>query len=118
MKLIDLISARRTVEELAPNGELPFSVAYRIAKFLSLTQTDNAFFEERMKGIITKHLDRVDDGNIFIKKDEIEEYNSEVEELQNMEVSAPDIKFQLNKLDGIVKLSPAQILSLLEFIEE
>lgn len=118
MKLIDLISARKTIEELSSNDSLPFAVAYSVAKFLSLTKTDNDFFEERMRGILTKHLEKIDGDKVFIKKDEIEAYNAEADELQNMEVSAPDVKLRFDKLDGTIKLSPKQILSILDFIEE
>ena len=98
--------------------------SYKLMKFISKIETEERFFNERMRDIINKYGERDENGNLIpldngikIKDGTVLECNQEISELESVEVEAPDMKFTLDELAEI-KLSVQDMFLLSEFIQE
>lgn len=105
-------------EKLSPR------LSYKLMKFISKIEIEEAFFNEKMKEIIDAYAEKGEDGNFIaldggIKiKDECKiECNKALAELHAVEVEAPNITFTLDELSE-VKLSVEDMMALDEFIKE
>ena len=121
MKLIDLIKARKVIEA-HQTEKLPAVVAYKIMKFMKTSETEDAFYNEKMREIIDKYAAR-EDGQIKVQEDRIlikpecmQECNEALEELQNTETENPKLCIKVEELSAF-QLSVAEVSILDEFIE-
>ena len=123
MKLINLIATRKILIGHA-GDKIPALTAYKIMKFFKASDTEEAFYNEKMKEIIDEYAEKDAEGNpiskvngVQIKKDCIVECNKIIKELQETEVDKPKFELKLNELDAL-KFSVEEIAALDEFIIE
>ena len=123
MKLINLITARKILLNHA-GDKIPAIAAYKIMKFVKASDTEDAFYNEKMKAIIDEYAEKDDKGNpvvkangIQIQKDHIEDCNKAIKEIQDTEVETPNFKINVGDLASL-QLTLEEVATLDEFIEE
>jgi len=123
MTLIQLIKARQIVAKYA-GEKISTALSYKLVKFIKATDNDESFYNDKLKSILETYVEKDDEGNYVqhgngfkIKPDQIQECNKENLELENTEVTLPDIHFTVSELEDL-KLSMREILSLDELITE
>lgn len=123
MKLNKLLQARKVLEKHA-NEPIPTLLAYKILKFMKASDTEGAFYNDKLKEIIMKYGERDDSGNLInsnggvnIARDKIEECEKEIKELDETDVEKPQITFTIQELTPI-NFSVSELYSLDELIEE
>lgn len=121
MQLGKLMGARRTVHSHS-NEAISAPLAYKLMKFMKASDEEGAFYAQKCKEIIAKYEDKEtdakeNDGNIRIKKDKIQDFKSEMSQLENTEVETPAVRFSLFELNEL-KLSVTEVFSLDELIIE
>ena len=113
MKLSAIIGARNTLS--AVTTELPFSVAYKIAKFVERTEAASKLFEDKKQALIEEYA--VGEGEERrIPDDKLAEVNEKLFELGNEEIDEISPIFALKDLDEL-KFTPAQAYALLELVK-
>ena len=123
MRIIELIKAWKVINSRA-DEKVSASLAYKMMKFMKASETEDAFFNKKMKEIIDRYGEKDGDGKLVyagggvsIGKDNIEECKKAICELECTEAIAPDIRFPLGELEQL-KLSMSEIFALEEFITE
>lgn len=106
--------------------EMPLKLAYRLNQIEDICEKKVVFYETKMRDIITRYSEKDSNGNpiflednksIKIKPDCIQECTEKIQELAELEVELPDIKFTLDQL-GELKLSVLEVKALMPFIDE
>lgn len=121
MKLKELVDARGVIP--MGNTAAPLKTKYKLAKFLSQTGEDFAFYTAEYRKIIDETADKTEsgvvdaNGMIHIPADKIEEYNRRVTELNEMKVATPDVSFTTDELEPLA-LSIESVAKLFPFIKE
>lgn len=123
MKLNKLLQVRKVLSDHA-NEPIPTMLAYKILKFMKASDTEGAFYEQKLNGIIEKYGKRDSEGriesangHISIAPDSIEECKKAMEELGETEVEVPNITFNIHELTPI-NFSVSELFSLDEIIVE
>ena len=123
MTIVTLVKAK---EVLAPlfQEKLSPKLSYKIMKFVSKIETEETFYNTKLKEIIDKYGAKdtdgrlvTSDGGVQIAEGMQEECKAALAELDAVDVSAPDIKFTLDELSE-VKLSTIDMFMLADFITE
>lgn len=109
MTLANIINARRALAFL--NESMDFATAYKIAKFIDKTDSEQKFFDQQTRDI----LDKYKEGDT-IPDEKVADANKEIELVTSTEVEDPGIRFAIEDFKG-VKLTPAQAFQLLSFME-
>lgn len=106
--------------------EMPLKLAYRLNQIEDICEKKVVFYETKMRDIITRYCEKDSDGNpiflednksIKIKPECIQECTEKIQELAELDVELPDIKFTLDQL-GELKLSVLEVKALMPFIDE
>lgn len=105
-------------------AKLSPKLSYKLMKFINQIETEERFFNEKLKEIINLYGEKDDKGNLIpldggikIKDDEREECNNALEELDSVEVEMPTVDFTLEELNEI-KLSIEDMVALSDFIKD
>lgn len=118
MKLITVVKAYNALDAMADNEAISAKTSYWIAKFISKTQDDVRFYQKEVQKLFQKYGVKNDEGAFVIPASSMEEFSSEVEELEKTEAQDPGIRFKLSDLTGELKISPKNMYPLLDFIDE
>ena len=124
MNIITLINSANIFERFAQT-KLSSKLAYKIMKFCKSVAIEEEFYNTKRNEIINMYAVKDaegqivvgDDGMISIVPDKLAEANTAIQELNAIEVEAPNIKFTLDELEGL-ELSIAEMFVLDEFITE
>ncbi len=123
MKLIDLIQSRNVISFFSKE-QLSANLAYKFMKFLKITDSEDAFYNQRLAALIEQYAQRDEEGKYIkendsfqIIKDKVDECRRVVNELNETKVDKPLISFCLEELKEL-KLSIKEIAYLDEFIIE
>lgn len=123
MRISKLIATKESMRSLCQERVSP-RLAYKFMKFLSKIETEERFYNTKMREIIETYGERDDKGGfvfvgdgIKIVKDKIDECNKKIADLSETEVDAPDIYFSIDELDE-VKMSAKDMLAMSDFIKE
>lgn len=124
MELINLIRARNVFISHA-NDKVFAQIAYKMVKFIKASQDEDAFYHTKIKDLIETYAERDSEGacvtdkkgNIKIDPQKIQECKEAVDELEKMDVEAPQIKFTPTELAGLM-LSMSEMFALDEIINE
>lgn len=124
MNIITLIDAAKIFSQFAQT-KISSKLAYKIMKFCKSVATEEEFYNMKRNEIIDTYATKDengqivtdDNGMIVIIKDRIADANKAMNDLNNIEVDVPNIKFTLDELDSL-ELSVAEMFTLDAFIEE
>lgn len=124
MNIIKLINATDVFGQFAQT-KISSKLAYKIMKFCKAVGVEQEFYNKKRQEIIDMYSLKdangqiviSDDNTIRIMPDKINEANAAMQELNNLEVDIPDIKFTLDELNSL-ELSIADMFALDAFVEE
>ena len=123
MNIITLLNAGQVFEQLGQT-KIPSKLAYKIMKFYKSIEIEGAFYNNKRKEIVDLYAEKdengqpvVENGMIRIYADKTSEASAAMQELESMEVEAPNIRFTLAELEGL-ELSIADMYALDAFIDE
>lgn len=118
MKLIDIIKSKEALDRLFTE-RLPIKVSFNLRKSLRKLNTILKDFEDTRVSLIEK-LGEIDasNGNYIVNKENIPEFNKEMDSLLESDIETEFNKISVNDL-GDIKISPLdlEVLSYL-FTEE
>jgi hypothetical protein len=124
MNILTLMSAAKVFNQVAQT-KISSKLAYKIMKLCKSVAVDEEFYNNKKNEIINEYAVRdengqivvSDDGMISIQEDKIADAQNALNNLNDIEVDEPNIKFTLAELDEL-KLSVADMFVLDAFIEE
>lgn len=124
MKILDFINVSKIFGQFTSVKISP-KLAYKIMKFNKVLEEDQVFYQNKYNELIQTYSEKDELGEIMIDKsgivkimpDKIEEANQKLQELNNIEVEIPNIKFTLDELSEL-QLSVEEIYYLDPFIVE
>lgn len=120
-QVLGVLSIYERVREL----KVPAKVAYKFNKLCNALKNDADFYRVELNKIIERYGERDENGSLIpleyggvkIKSEDMPTAQKEINNLDNLEVDAPDIKFTIDELDGL-QLSIEDFNRILPFIEE
>lgn len=122
MKLINCLEAKDAIAALV-DQKLPFSASYNIMLITEKIEKDEKFYHEQVKPLINKYGIKdekgeiiSENGSIQIQHNYIQEFNELFTQLQQTEVTEPEVKLSKEDLKE-VKLTPRQLFLLKPFME-
>ena len=124
MKINKLLKLNSTLQSLS-SKELPLRASYSIAKFLSQTQSDIAFFNTRLASFLSTYSEKDEEGNfkyseynngIVIDPARMDECAKEMQDINNFEVEIPELKIYYEDLEKI-DISPEALMELMPYIQ-
>ena len=124
MNIIALINTAKIFERFA-QVKLSPKLAYKIMKLCKSIAVEEEFYEAKRNEIIDTYAVKDENGQVIVSDGgmitivpgKIDEANAALQELNGIEVEAPNIKFTLDELEGL-ELSVADMFALDAFIEE
>ena len=124
MTLLTAVNISKTLDSIK-DDKIPVQLAFKIAKIHNILASDIEFYYERLRSYIDMYCEKneddtpvIKDGNIFIKKEVLSEFNKKVEELNNLEAKNVNINLTLDELSSLEKISPSEISMLMPIISE
>lgn len=124
MKINKLLKLNSTLQSLS-SKELPLRASYSIAKFLSQTQSDIAFFNTRLASFLSTYSEKDEEGNfkysednngIVIDSARMSECAKEMQDINDFEVEIPELKIYYEDLEKI-DISPEALMELMPYIQ-
>lgn len=105
--------------------KIPLKLAYKITKLINETQNISEFYKTHFQSIIEQYSAKDAEGNpiyqdessIKIDETKLDECQTAINELMDLQVDFPDIKFTLDELDNFT-LTVQEMTSLAPYIEE
>ena len=123
---MDQIIAFRNNGDFFSGTTLPLKGAYKINKIKKAVEKESEFYQEKFQEIVDKYARKDDkgeivfseDGNqIMIKDGMVDECNSDLEDLQNLEIEIETYNLALDDLGEDVECTPEELEALMPFIE-
>ncbi|MGU8655284.1 hypothetical protein ACV3RG_16405 [Clostridium perfringens] len=106
------------------NKKLPVKVSYSIGKNISKVERELKHYNKERQKIIVEYCLKEDDGtlkitdgNYDIDPERLEDFNKEINELQEIEVEMDIHKFNIELLNGY-EMSPGELICIDFMIEE
>lgn len=124
MKINKLLKLNSTLQSLS-SKELPLRASYSIAKFLSQTQSDIAFFNTRLASFLSTYSEKDEEGNFKYSEDNngividpacMGECAKEMQDINDFEVEIPELKIYYEDLEKI-DISPEALMELMPYIQ-
>lgn len=108
MNILKLISAKRALSNYL-DDKMPPALAYKIMKLVRAAESEEAFYQKELQKLIEQYGKRNDDGslvatedgNILLSEDTLQECRQKVDELEALDVDAPNISFTLDELSCV-----------------
>lgn len=123
MKLITILKARAAINSHL-HDRISYKTAYKLMKFMKASETQEAFYNEKIKELVNLYGKKDENGNFIYKKnsvvlqpEHINDWASAVGELSETDVDNLEIKFMLSDFEEM-KISTEEMIALSEFIEE
>lgn len=123
MKLKNLLNARKIIIQYKDEKLSP-TLAYKFVKFMKASDSEEAFYNDKLKQLIEEYALKdekgqiaTQDGNIRLMPAKIQDFNNAANELQETEVEAPNVQFKISELEQI-KLSVTDLYALDDFVTE
>ena len=89
------------------NRKLPVKVSYALAKNISKIESELKHYNNERVKIVDKYCERdeennlkIENGNYVVKEDEIENWNKDMKDLQDIEIEFDVHKFNIELLNG------------------
>ena len=112
MKLSVIIGAIPVIRKLMEQ-DLPVRQSYAIAKLAQRIDVESGLHNEQRRKLLEKYGEQSEDGNYKIPTDKVESCNAELNELMDVDV---EIKEKIDILSTGVKLTPAEVIAIEEFM--
>ena len=120
-QVLNILSIYERIRELKVSAK----VAYKFNKLCNSLKNDADFYKTELNKIIERYAERDENGSLIhleygaikIKSEDMPTAQKEINNLDTLEVDAPDIKFTIDELDGL-QLSIEDFNRILPFIEE
>lgn len=123
MKIRTLITAKKAIVSFMQEKMSP-KLSYKLMKFLSEIETEENFFNEKVREIINVYGEKDDSGELIVIDNKIkiqecseEDCNRAFFELESVEVESPSIRFTIDELSEL-RLSIEDMIALNAFIVE
>lgn len=124
IKMKDILGFSSFYNEVK-SQKLSMKVSYNIARLAKAVEQELEFYREKFTAIIQEYGDKdengnpipIDDGGIKIKPGFEHECYHAIDELQNLEVELPDVKFSIEDF-GNVEIEPITVNLIIPFLEE
>lgn len=123
MQISKLLSVKKVINTFLEE-KIPAKLAYKFYKFVCSIEIEEKFFNSKMQEIIKTYGAKDEngeliktDGGIKIAEGQTTECNKAVEELYALEVTTPDITFNISELE-VLNLSVQDMIILSDFIED
>lgn len=124
MNILTLLNAAKIFNQFAQT-KISSKLAYKIMKMCKAVATEEEFYNNKRNEIISEYAIKGDDGQVIVSEDgmirivedKIDEANAALQELNDIDVEVPNIRFTLDELEEL-KLSVADMFVLDAFIEE
>lgn len=108
MNTLKLIHAKHVFENYL-DEKMPPAVAYKIMKLVRAAESEEAFYQKELQKLIEQYGKRNDngslvvteDGNILLSEDTLQECHRRIDELESLDVDAPNISFTLDELSCV-----------------
>ncbi len=105
---------------------LPLKVAYKLNKIRKAVEKEGEFYSEKFEEILNNYAKKDENGDlvfskegdqILIKEDMIDECNSALTALQNLEVQIENYGLSIDDFGEDLKCTPDQLAALMPFME-
>lgn len=122
LKVLDL----RDLYPKISSQALPISTTYKLSKLFNAIKSEGEFYSTHLDEIISTYGKKDENGNYVLTEDKngvqiapenISEVEKKLQELWDIEVELPDVKFTLSELEK-VELSVQEFNNFLPFIED
>lgn len=108
MKISQIINAKRAFSNYL-DAKMPPSVAYKIMKLVRAVESEEAFYKKELQKLIEQYGKRnedgslvaTEDGNVLLSEGTLQECRQKVNELEALDVDAPNISFTLDELSCV-----------------
>lgn len=108
MNIIKIINAKRAFSNYL-DAKMPPIVAYKIMRIVRAAEDEEAFYQKELQKLIEQYgrrnndgsLAATNDGNFLLSEDTLQECRQKVDELEALDVDAPNISFTLDELSCI-----------------
>jgi predicted ATPase len=108
MHIITLINAKRAFSNYL-DAKMPPALAYKIMTLVRAAETEEAFYQKELQKLIEQYgkrnadgsLAATEDGNVLLSEDTLQECRQKVDELEALDVDAPNISFTLDELSCV-----------------
>lgn len=129
VKMKDIIAVSTFFKKINEdgNGEMPFSVAYKIVRLAKAIEPEEDFYRSSLSKLVNECGEKDSNGefvfigerneNIKMKSDKILVFSDGLTELLNIDVTLPDIYFSVDEF-AQNKISFGEMASLMPFIKE
>lgn len=123
MKLVNLIQAREAIKHHTQD-KVPFRTAYKFMRFIKETETQDSFYNDKLKELIELCGKKDEDGKLIysdgmlsLQEDHAKEWSEKIKELYDTDVEAPETMFKPEELDCI-EVTTEEMIAIGDFIEE
>ena len=111
--------------EKVKSQKLPFKTSYKLALFAQEIEKHTAFYQEQFRELLFTYGKKDEDGNlvptadgqgIVLIEETMEEAQTKLVELRELDVELPDIKFSVEEFEKM-ELTPTELIVFMPFIE-
>lgn len=123
MKIIDLLNAKSAFDPSC-KFDNDIQLAFKVIKFIKSIESDEKIYMDKYQDLVTKYAQKDDEGKVVTGKDGVHiaperanEFASQLNDLNDVEVEAPSVKFTLDELQKC-NLTGNGLYALYPFIQE
>ena len=106
---MDTAMSLKTAAMKLVDEKLPVKISYKLMKLVKAIETEETFFNDKMKEIVDEFASKDEDGNpvffffFFIKTAEGKEVECQekIQELDKLEIEVPDTQFSLDDFASV-----------------
>lgn len=123
MKISQIIDLSPVISNIITK-DMPFSLAYKFTKLLKLIETNEQFYNQKLRELLEKYAQKDENGEYIEQEDGILlipetriEFHEKFNDLKNIEISDNLPTFTSKELECI-SISPRDLFALMPLIEE
>lgn len=115
-----------TFYSTAKDSKLPLKTAYKISKLNKAVESEVQFYHDKLAEIIREYAKKdendqfiftPDGQSVVLREGSEQECHNKIKELQELEVTLPDVTFTLEEFDN-VELSPSEVEAIIPFLQD
>ena len=109
IKLLDVINSKEAISRMGERTSYDAKTSYQIAKNIKELSAELADYEKARYALIMKYGEQTKDGNTEVKKENMDIFSKELNELLSVEIELKITKISPEKLSGS---SPFDLLAI------